>query len=212
PRRAARLPRQLAGDGTYVAAAHGVAAEAAERIDMDEVWGAYISGDRRAAWDRRARLRLMERTWMARTLSTCQHFRDGVERRDPLGDVRLAEFCFAIPADQFTRFGQDRFLARRVLADRLPPEVLQERRIGRQGAEWFDWIGRQRAWLAAELDGIEASALGREVIDVPRLRAILDDWPADAEVAEPRYMQVMNILGRGVAVGSFIRWAEGANM
>ncbi|MBB6253717.1 asparagine synthase-related protein [Nitrospirillum iridis] len=186
--------------------------EAAERIDMDGVWCSHFSGDRRAAWGRRARLRLMERTWTARTLSACQHFRDGVERRDPLGDVRLAEFCLAIPPDQFTRFGQDRFLARRVLADRLPPEVLQERRTGRQVAEWFDWVSRHRAWLAAELDGIDASALGRDVIDVPRLRAILDDWPANADVAEPRYIQVMNVLGRGVAVGSFIRWAEGSNM
>jgi len=185
--------------------------KAAESIDMERIWSSHLAGDRRAAWGQRARLRLIERSWAGRTLSSCQHFRDGVERRDPLGDVRLAEFCLAIPADQFTRFGQDRFLARRVLADRLPPEVLQERRDGRQGAEWFDWATRNRAWLTAELDGIDASALGREVIDVPRLRAILDDWPADANAAEPQYQRMMNILGRGVAIGSFIRWAEGSN-
>jgi len=186
--------------------------EAAERIDMDGIWRSHMAGDRRWSWGQRVRLRMMERTWAGRTLSSCQHFRDGVERRDPLGDVRLAEFCLAIPSNQFTRFGQDRFLARRVLADRLPPEVLNERRGGRQGAEWFDWATRNRAWLASELDGIEARALGRETIDVPRLRRILEDWPETAEAAEPRYHQMMNILGRGVAVGGFIRWAEGSNM
>ncbi|MDR3514714.1 MAG: asparagine synthase-related protein [Azospirillaceae bacterium] len=186
--------------------------EVAERIGIDDIWRAHINGDRCASWGQRSRLRLLERTWMTRTLSTCQHFRDGVERRDPLGDVRLAEFCLAIPPDQFTRFGQDRYLARRVLADRLPPEVLQERRVGRQCAEWFDWATRKRAWLSAELDGIEASALGRELIDVPRLRGILDGWPDNANIAESRYEQLMNVLGRGVAVGSFIRWAEGDNL
>lgn len=189
----------------------GLRPEAAERIDVDGLWSSYMSGDRSAGWGQRARLRLIERSWTGRTLSSCQHFRDGVERRDPLGDVRLAEFCLAIPPNQFTRFGQDRFLARRVLADRLPPQVLQERRDGRQGPEWFDWATRSRDWLASELDGIEASALGREVIDVPRLHAILNDWPADADAAEPHYVRLMNILGRGVAVGSFIRWAEGSN-
>lgn len=185
--------------------------EAAERIDVDGLWSSHMTGDRRVGWTRRARLRLIEHSWMTRTLSSCQHLRDGLERRDPLGDVRLAEFCLAIPPDQFIRLGQDRFLARRVLADRLPPEVVRERRQGRQGAEWFDWATRSRDWLASELDAIAASALGREVIDVPRLRAILDDWPADADVAEPNYERLMNVLGRGVVVGSFIRWAEGGN-
>ncbi|MBN9525993.1 MAG: hypothetical protein J0H82_07320 [Alphaproteobacteria bacterium] len=185
---------------------------AAQAIDMDGIWRSFHAGDSAASWRRRARLRLMERTAVARTMSTCQHFRDGIERRDPLGDVRLAEFCLAIPPDQFTRLGHDRFLARRVLSDRLPSEVLAERRSGVQIAEWFDWASRRRDWLAAELDGIEASALGRETIDVPRLRSILADWPADANTAEPRYGELMNLLGRGVAIGSFIRWAEGSNI
>ncbi len=66
--------------------------------------------------------------------------------------------------------------------------------------------------MAAELDGIEASALGRALIDVPRLRAILDDWPADAAAAERHYVRLMHTLGRGLAVGGFIRWAEGSNL
>ncbi len=185
--------------------------DVADRIRLDEVFQAFESGDRSVSFAQRDRLGRMERTWVARTLSSCNHFRDKVERRDPLGDIRLAEFCLAIPPDQFTRFGKDRFLARRVLADRLPPETLNERRDGRQLAEWFDWGTRSRAFLAAELDGIEASSLGRELIDVPRLRAILENWPADANAAEPQYHALMNILGRGVAIGAFIRWAEGAN-
>jgi asparagine synthase (glutamine-hydrolysing) len=187
-------------------------AEVAAQIGLDEIVENFQTGDRRVSWGRRRRMWLIERTWTGRTLSSCNHFRDGLERRDPLGDVRMAEFCMAIPGDQFTRFSHDRFLARRVLADRLPPETLTEKRRGRQGAEWFDWASRRRDFLSAELDGIAASSLGRELIDLPRLRSILANWPTDANAAEPRYHELMNVLGRGVAIGSFIRWAEGANM
>jgi len=187
-------------------------AEAAERIGLPDVYETFATGDRQAPWHARARLRLIERTWMGRAMTAPLAYLRGVEMRDPLGDVRLAEFCLALPAEQFTRGTRDRLLARRVLADRLPPHVTQDRRIGRQCPEWFDWLSRNRAWLAAELDGIEASATGRELIDVPRLRAILDDWPANAAAAEPHYGRLMTVLGRGVGLGAFVRWAEGANL
>lgn len=184
--------------------------DVADRIDLDSVWTQFLEGDRRIDWRRRGRLRLMERTWVARSTLAPLSLRRA-EYRDPLGDVRLAAFCLAIPPDQFTRPGQDRYLARRVLADRLPQEIVQDHRVGIAAPEWFDWLSRNRPWLVSELDGIEASALGAELIDVPRLRNILDDWPSDADAAQRRYQSLMGVLGRGVAIGSFIRWAEGAN-
>lgn len=186
--------------------------EAAERIGLADIYETFATGERQAPWHARARLRLIERTWIGRSMTAPLALLRGVEMRDPLGDVRLAEFCLALPADQFTRGTRDRLLARRVLTDRLPPQVTQDRRIGRQCPEWFDWLSRNRPWLAAELDGIDASATGRELIDVPRLRAILDDWPADAAAAEPHYGRLMTVLGRGVGLGAFVRWAEGANL
>ncbi|WP_371346642.1 asparagine synthase-related protein [Ancylobacter sp. IITR112] len=205
------LRGRLRGDGPVWRRYTALRPEAADRT-LATAWREFVCGDRRVSLGRRARLRTIERTWTGRTMGACLRFRDGFDRRDPLGDVRLAEFCLAIPSREFTRLGRDRDFARRVLADRLPVRVLRETRIGRQGAEWFDWATRRRAWLAAELEGIEASALGRELIDIPRLRTILDDWPADADGAEPRYHELMNVLGRGVAVGGFVRWAEGRNM
>ncbi|MBS4097798.1 MAG: hypothetical protein KGZ83_13285, partial [Sulfuricella sp.] len=182
-----------------------------EQIDMPSVWQDHIQGDTEIPWQLRSRVRLMERTWLARSAGTAARFHSGYETRDPLGDVRLAEFCLALPLNQFTRPGMDRALARRVLADRLPPLVLNERRVGRSFPEWFDWLTRSRPMFAAELDRIEASALGRELIDVPRLRAILDDWPTDATEADQHYQRLMWVLGGGVAMGAFLRWAEGSN-
>ncbi|MEP4147159.1 MAG: asparagine synthase-related protein [Halioglobus sp.] len=47
----------------------------------------------------------------------------GVEARHPLLDVRLLEFAVAVPWDQKSRFGWQKFLLRRVAADRLPASV-----------------------------------------------------------------------------------------
>ena len=49
-----------------------------------------------------------------------------VDYRDPTADVRLLEFCFAVPMEQFLRDGTPRALARRALADRLPKQVLEQ--------------------------------------------------------------------------------------
>lgn len=200
--------RRLTGRPAPWRAALALRADAADRIDMDAVWERYTEGDRRADWRSRARLRQLEQSWSARSTVAPLNLRRA-EIRDPLGDFRLAQFCLSIPPDQFTRAGQDRFLARRVLSDRVPAAILDERRFGRQNAEWFDWLTRNRPWLASELDAIHASPLGRELLDLPRLRALLDDWPADADAAEPRMEALMAVLGRGVAMGTFIRWAEG---
>ena len=68
-----------------------------------------------------------------------------VDYRDPTADVRLLEFCFAVPMEQFLRDGMLRALARRALADRLPKQVLEETRSGLQVADWHeDLIGRAR--------------------------------------------------------------------
>src|SRR5262249_54971976 len=61
-----------------------------------------------------------------------------IDIRDPTADVRLLEFCFAVPTEQFLREGTPRALARRALADRLPKQVLEEPRRGLQAADWHE--------------------------------------------------------------------------
>jgi asparagine synthase (glutamine-hydrolysing) len=189
----------------------GLASDAAVGVDADSVWHDALAGETGVPFRLRWRLFCIEQAWLVSSINSPLRLIRGVEHRDPLGDVRMAEFCLALPHDQFTRGRQDRFLARRVLADRLPAEVLTETRRGRQNAEWHDWMTRLRPWMAGELDRLDRSSLGRELVDVPRLRASLDDWPADADAAEPRHQEIMKALGGGVALGVFLRWAEGGN-
>lgn len=161
--------------------------------------------------DRRTRLWLLEHAGYSRAQSAGRRALDGFETRDPLGDLRLVEFCAAIPNRLFLRKGDDRWLARRVLEDRLPAELIGERRLGRQNQEWFDWMSRRRGSVLEELERLERSPAASRVLDLPRLKAIAADWPADADAAQKRFSQLHNGLYRAVRVGRFIRWVEGGN-
>ena len=50
--------------------------------------------------------------------------------RDPTADRRLVEYCLSVPTEQFNREGVLKALSKAALADRLPIEVLGEKRGG----------------------------------------------------------------------------------
>jgi asparagine synthase (glutamine-hydrolysing) len=135
----------------------------------------------------------------------------GREVRDPHADRRLLEFALAVPEPMFRRDGVPRSFARRVLADRLPREIIDERRRGASNPTWFRSLDAKRADLARDIERMEASPLARRLIDLPRLRRLMAQWPKDAQAAERRVDEYRFALARGVHVGRFIRWVEGGN-
>lgn len=130
---------------------------------------------------------------------------------DPYADRRLVEFTLGIPETQFWNAGQDRWLARRVLADRLPPQLVNERRRGMQCPEWYAQISGRRDGMAAALDRIARSPLASRVVDIPRMKKLLDAWPADAAAARSQKQILGYALARGISMGGFLRWYEGGN-
>jgi asparagine synthase (glutamine-hydrolysing) len=62
-----------------------------------------------------------------------------------------------------------------------------------------------------ELDRLEASPAARRMIDLPRLRAMAEDWPVDADAAMARATDMLDLFGRGIHYGRFIRWVEQSN-
>ncbi|RYD67823.1 MAG: hypothetical protein EOP58_02215 [Sphingomonadales bacterium] len=132
-------------------------------------------------------------------------------RRDPYIDRRLVEFCLGIPEDQYWRNGQDRWLARRVLADRVPAETLAQRRIGRQSPDWYSLATSRHGRMIELFDRIERSPVAGHVLDMPRIRALLADWPKDADAAEKTAMLHGHALQRAIALGGFLCWHEGRN-
>jgi asparagine synthase (glutamine-hydrolysing) len=133
--------------------------------------------------------------------------------RSPLADIRLVDFCLALPPDQYFRNGVRRRFARAVLADRLPAPVTNEAALGFDNPEWFSWMSQRRPWMMAELERCEASSLAREVIDLAEIRRALENWPGDlAEASKLEVMlPLMHKLGKGLRMGQFIRRVEGSN-
>lgn len=148
-----------------------------------------------------------------RTLETMRTIRAyyGFEVRDPFADPDLAAFCLAIPREQYLLGGVQRSLARRALADHLPPALLAERGYGRQNPEWFARMTAQRESFAAEIERLANTPLAAEMLDLPRLKQLIDNWPQDAAAAEAQRFAYAQMLPRAIQTGRFIRWCEGGN-
>lgn len=135
-----------------------------------------------------------------------------IDRRHPLSDVRLVEFCLAIPDRQYLLAGRKKSLFQRTMAAELPPEILNGvLDKGYQGADWFEGLNAARGEIMEELDRLENSPLAQHCLDLPRLRQLVKDWPAgdwDKARVSISYRQA---LLRGVATGRFIRRFEGGN-
>lgn len=102
----------------------------------------------------------------------------GVDMRSPTADVRLAEFCLALPEEQYFRDGVPRSFIRRAMAGRLPPAVLDNRKRGVQASDWFDRLLGARPLVAATLADLETSDLAQHVLDLRRMRRLFDDLPS----------------------------------
>jgi asparagine synthase (glutamine-hydrolysing) len=157
-----------------------------------------------------ARLRLLQ-AQRGVDFVTYARARWSFDARDPYRDRRMVEFCLGVPQDQYWRGGERRWLARRVLADRVPAETLAQTRQALQAPEWFMLGSSHRDAMAEAIDRIARSPAASRVIDVPRLRALLDGWPADADAAQASYMLHGVALPRAIAMGGYLRWHEGRN-
>ena len=97
------------------------------------------------------------------------------------------------------------------MADRLPASMVDERRRGVVCPEWYAIVSNRREGMIAALERIARSPLAARVLDVPRIRALLDDWPDDADAARPDSILRGVAIDRALAMGGFLRWHEGAN-
>ena len=135
----------------------------------------------------------------------------GHSLRDPHGDRRVLEFALSVPERLYRCNGIPRAFARRVFADRLPRAILDERRYGANTPTWFRALNARREDIAADIERLEASPSASRLLDLPRLKRLLAQWPKDENEAERRRGEYRLALARGVHVGRFIRWVEGGN-
>ena len=132
----------------------------------------------------------------------------GVALREPLNDRRLVEWCLGLPAEAFFARGRPRLLARRVLRGRVPPALFSAPR-GLQAADWHLRFTRALPGIRALLDDWRGDPEVAERIDLDRLSRLLDTWPARTPLSardHPEFRLARSGLGRALAAGTFIRW------
>ncbi len=135
----------------------------------------------------------------------------GIDTRDPTTDRRLVELCLSIPDTQYLHKGVYRSLIRRAMADRVPDQVLRERRKGRQAADWRFGFDAAIPMLKMELARFEDSPLARQCLDLPRMRTLLDGWRGPEDMDTASRSDYLLAVNRGIAAGRFIRRIEARN-
>lgn len=161
-----------------------------------------------------------QRQWLARALNGAfeesadvwQGFEQlyGVPMRDPATYRPLAEFCFGIPTDLYLRDGERRWLAREMARGVLPEAQRCNPRWGRHHADWLAKLAPRRSELRAELERLEQVPELNEMIDFPRLKAALDEWPEQTPIGEDA-LALQIALTRGLTTARFINYVAGRN-
>ena len=132
----------------------------------------------------------------------------GVDMRTPPADLRLAEFCLALPEEQYARDGETRRLVRCAMAQRLPEAVLVNRRRGFQAADWFERLSAARPQMQAELARLERCELAHRALDLRRLQRMSDDWPSGTSKDYAAIAPYLTVFQTGLMTGRFLAWFE----
>jgi asparagine synthase (glutamine-hydrolysing) len=72
-------------------------------------------------------------------------------------------------------------------------------------------LNARRHEFASDIERFEASALASRMLDLPRLKRLVAEWPKDEQAAQARASEYNLAFARGMHIGRFIRWVEGGN-
>ena len=93
----------------------------------------------------------------------------GLNIYDPTIDIKLLEFCAGIPDDQFIRPDNDRYLIRRLMQNKLPREILENKKKGKQSADVILRLKDSFLQYNELAERIKESSLCCSVIDVNKM-------------------------------------------
>lgn len=130
----------------------------------------------------------------------------GIETREAATDLRVVEFCVAIPGSQYMRGTRDRLLIRDGMRSFVPTAILERRTRGAQAADWPIWFAPMRSVFAREVRSLREVELARNCIDLDRLQSLIDRWPG--RFGPEHFADYGLLLLRGIMMGRFIQWFE----
>ena len=134
----------------------------------------------------------------------------GVSERAPIGDRRLVEWCLGLPDEQYLSRDGSRLLIRRLMRNRLPPEVLATPRA-LQCADWHLRLSRGLPRVRDMLHDWRGDPAVAGRLDLDRLLRVVNDWPVETPLSRsdhPDHLMAWPGLDRALVAGRFIRWAQ----
>lgn len=190
-------------------AEYRIASGAERRLKRSGIWR-----ERYQPWTRRHAQQLLFGAGDADGSEIYQAFEQmyGVALRDPTAYRPFVEFCFGLPVEMFMRDGRMRWLAKEMAKGIMPEEQRANRLNGRWDADWHLRIGRRRTDFLAELDRLSNDERMAAMLDLPRLRAALEDWPEETETDAQQYYVREFAVPRGLLTARFINYVEGRNI
>jgi asparagine synthase (glutamine-hydrolysing) len=104
--------------------------------------------------------------------------------------------------------GVRRPLARAALSDRLPAEVLDEKRKGLQAADWHWTMKKDLPAIRAMFEDIAADPMASALLDISSLRRWIDDFPQHGWEAPDIGARYRDALVNALTAGHFILHAS----
>jgi asparagine synthase (glutamine-hydrolysing) len=92
------------------------------------------------------------------SVSTRMSLQHSVMERDPTNDLRVINFCFSVPEEQFVRNGLNRALIRQSMKGILPEDVRLNNKRGLQAADWIHRMAPNWDCFVSELEQLNSSA------------------------------------------------------
>lgn len=136
----------------------------------------------------------------------------GLALRDPTAYRPLVEFCWGCPSEVFLRDGTDRWLAREMARGVMPEAQRTDRAYAHHYVDWQPRFAAIRADLLAELELMSGDPDISSVIDLARLRKLVEAVPTKTEAYDARTALPFQItLPVGMAAARFVAYAKGRN-
>ena len=104
--------------------------------------------------------------------------------------------------------GQARWLIQRAMANRLPREILENKKRGLQAADWYARLYTHRADVLDELAAAERCELAARSIDLKRLRELVEQIPEHPTDIGRAMFDYRSVLELGLMTAAFVRWVE----
>ncbi|WP_407270165.1 asparagine synthase-related protein [Radiobacillus sp. PE A8.2] len=170
---------------------HQVAMDMEKKVDADEIRRKHFENTN--VWNA---------TGTAATKLSLQY---GVWNRDPSNDLRVVQFCLALPEDQFVQDGFGRALIRRATEGYLPDNVrLNQRTRGMQSADWMDRMILDKEVFIDELKQLVKDPIFCEYIDNKSMTLAIEQLEAGPKAEDTFHPNIRNAM-RAVVVYRFIK-------